>query len=60
MGIPTYREYTENYTMHQEIVRAARRAQYEAMWRYVVRFARLCAWLAAIRIKLQPPSRAVF
>jgi hypothetical protein len=46
--------------MRKEIERAARRAQANAVWTYMARFGRFCAWLATIRIKLQPPSRAVF
>jgi hypothetical protein len=60
MEIPTYREYLEVYAMRKEIERAARRAQANAVWTYMARFGRFCAWLATIRIKLQPPSRAVF
>jgi len=60
MGIPTYREYLETYAMREQIERAARKAQAEAVWKYLSRFGRLCGWLASVQIKLQPPSRAVF
>jgi hypothetical protein len=60
METSTDREYLEVYAMRNDIERAARRAQAKAVWAYMVRFGRLCAWLAAVRIRLQPPSRAVY
>lgn len=60
MEIPTYREYLEVYAMRKQIERAARQAQAKAVWTYVARFGRFCAWLCAVQIRLQPPSRAVF
>jgi len=60
MGTPTYREYLENYAMRAQIEREARQAQAEAVQKYVARFARFCGRLAAVRIRLQRPSRAVF
>jgi predicted LPLAT superfamily acyltransferase len=60
MEIPTYREYLEVYAMRQQIEREARRAQAQAVLKYAARFGRFCAWLAAVQIKLQAPSRAVF
>ncbi len=54
------REYLEVYAMRDQIERTARRAQAKAIRTYVARFARFCAWLAAVQIRLQPPSRAVY